>query len=71
VLRPPPEFATHTIQDGLAPPRAIERSQDTATYRSTPQSCNIIGYARVSTREPSTEAQEAELTAYGAVRVFT
>jgi DNA invertase Pin-like site-specific DNA recombinase len=32
---------------------------------------NIIGYARVSTREQSAEAQEAELTAFGAVRVFT
>jgi DNA invertase Pin-like site-specific DNA recombinase len=31
---------------------------------------NIIGYARVSTREQSAEAQEAELSAYGAARVF-
>jgi len=32
---------------------------------------NIVGYARVSTREQNAAAQEAELTAYGAVRVFT
>ncbi|GAB2568634.1 recombinase family protein [Leucobacter ruminantium] len=31
---------------------------------------NIIGYARVSTREQNPEAQEAELRAAGAVRVF-
>jgi len=31
---------------------------------------NVIGYARVSTREQSPEAQEAELRAAGAVRVF-
>jgi len=31
---------------------------------------NVIGYARVSTREQSPAAQEAELRAAGAVRVF-
>ncbi|WP_028471516.1 recombinase family protein [Nocardioides alkalitolerans] len=31
---------------------------------------NVVGYARVSTREQSPEAQEAELRAAGAVRVF-
>lgn len=31
---------------------------------------NIIGYARVSTREQNPEAQQAELRAAGAVRVF-
>ena len=31
---------------------------------------NVVGYARVSTREQSAAAQEAELRAAGAVRVF-
>ncbi|MET3566570.1 DNA invertase Pin-like site-specific DNA recombinase [Leifsonia sp. 563] len=31
---------------------------------------NIVGYARVSTREQNPAAQEAELIATGAVRVF-
>ena len=30
----------------------------------------IVGYARVSTREQATDAQEAELRAAGAQRVF-
>jgi hypothetical protein len=40
-LRPstvsPPEFATHAIQDGFAGDCDTEQSQNTATYRSTPQ----------------------------------
>ena len=31
---------------------------------------NVVGYARVSTREQNPDAQEAELRQYGAVRVF-
>ena len=58
--------STETIHRNLSEPkRTVHR------FRYGLVMSNIIGYARVSTREQSAEAQEAELSAYGAVRVFT
>ena len=57
--------STETIHRNLSEPKpGVDR------YRYGLVVSNIIGYARVSTREQSTEAQEAELSAFGAVRVF-
>jgi hypothetical protein len=57
---------TGTIHRNLSKPKpAADR------YRYGQTLSSIIGYARVSTREQSPEAQEAELTAYGVARVFT
>jgi hypothetical protein len=57
---------TETIHRNLSEPiPAVDR------YRYGRAVSNIIRYARVSTRVQSRTAKEAELIAYGAVRVLT